>query len=946
MEQSTAASPWLLLLCLAVAATGGALQARAQPDVNGFISIDCGLAGKTRSYVDDTTKLLYTSDTDFIGNVGSTHNISAQYMVRPTHLSRRYHSVRSFPDGVRNCYTLRSLVPGGKYLLRASFMYGDYDGLGSLPIFDLHVGVNYWQTVNISEPDLEVTAEAVVFVPDEFVHVCLLNTGAGTPFISDLELRPLKKKFYPQANLTKGLVLEHRLNLAPPDTSIVRYPVDPHDRVWLPKSDAKMWSSISTTETVQSDGDVFEVPSMVMQTAVTPLNAAMNLEIIWSPNPQPQNQSLGYLIIMHFSELQLLPSNAERQFYISINDMQLPEPVSPHYLGTGFVSNGNARYRDNKYNISMYATANSTLPPVISAVEFFSVISATNIATDSQDVSAIMAIKANYEVQKNWMGDPCVPKTMVWERLTCSYTSDNSPRIISINLSSSGLNGDISSSFTNFKAVQYLDLSNNNLTGSIPGALSQLTSLTILDLSGNHLNGSISPELLKRTQDGSLNLRHGNNPDICTDGNSCQPTKTKNKLAIYGVVLIAVIVVLVLVAVALFFFLRQRNPESMNNSVKSHKEMKNDGHRTEKDGYGNSPLGLETRQFTYIELERITNNFRRVLGKGGFGNVYEGSLEDGTQVAVKIRSKSSNQGDKEFLTEVQILTLIHHKNLVSMIGYCKDGEHMALVYEFMSEGTLEEHISGKGNNAVCLPWRQRLRIAVESAQGLEYLHKGCNPPLVHRDVKATNILLNAKLEAKIADFGLSKAFHHNDDTHVSTNRIVGTPGYVDPDYQTTWRATSKSDVYSFGIVLLVLVTGKPPILRTPHTISIIEWVQQRLAQGNIEGVVDVRIHGDHDINSMWKAAVIALKCTTEALAERPTMTDVVAQLQECLNLEEELADGGSDSGIYNGTNSDDINWTDDAYSTNKSTNSSQRAALEKEHNFGRVPTMDTGPAVR
>ncbi|XP_044359103.1 putative leucine-rich repeat receptor-like protein kinase At2g19210 [Triticum aestivum] len=220
--QSTAASPWLLLLCLAVAASGGALQARAQTDVNGFISIDRGLAGKTTSYVDDTTKLLYTSDTDFIGNVGSTHNISTQYMVRPTQLSRRYHSARSFPDGVRNCYTLRSLVPGGKYLLRASFMYGDYDGLGSLPIFDLHVGVNYWQTVNISKPDLEVTAEAVVFVPDEFVHVCLLNTDAGTPFISDLELRPLKKKFYPQANLTQGLVLEHRLNLAPPDTNIVR----------------------------------------------------------------------------------------------------------------------------------------------------------------------------------------------------------------------------------------------------------------------------------------------------------------------------------------------------------------------------------------------------------------------------------------------------------------------------------------------------------------------------------------------------------------------------------------------------------------------------------------------------------------------------------------------------------------------------------------------------
>lgn len=136
---------------------------------------------------------------------------------------------------------------------------------------------------------------------------------------------------------------------------------------------------------VQSDDDNFEVPSVVMQTAVTPLNASMNLEIFLTPNPQPQNPSPGYFVIMHFSELQFLPSNDKRQFYISINSMQLPEPVSLYYLGTGSVSNEKVPYRHNKYNISMYATANSTLPPVISAIEFFSVISTTSIATDSQD---------------------------------------------------------------------------------------------------------------------------------------------------------------------------------------------------------------------------------------------------------------------------------------------------------------------------------------------------------------------------------------------------------------------------------------------------------------------------------------------------------------------------------------------------------------------------------
>lgn len=172
--------------------------------------------------MDDGTKLSYVSDAGFIdAAAGANHNISGQY-IRPQ-LSRRYHDVRSFPDGARNCYTLRSLVSGRKYLVRASFLYGDYDGLGRPPVFDLHLGVNYWRTVNVSTPGFEVTAEAIVVVPDDFVQVCLINTGAGTPFVSALELRPLKMKFYPEANLTQGLLVEHRLNLGPGDgTNVIR----------------------------------------------------------------------------------------------------------------------------------------------------------------------------------------------------------------------------------------------------------------------------------------------------------------------------------------------------------------------------------------------------------------------------------------------------------------------------------------------------------------------------------------------------------------------------------------------------------------------------------------------------------------------------------------------------------------------------------------------------
>jgi hypothetical protein len=175
--------------------------------VAGFISIDCGLPA-TASFVDKTTKLSYVSDAAFI-DAGSIHNISSEYIYAKT---RYLNHLRSFPDDVRNCYTLRSLVAGLKYLIRASFVYGNYDGLGRLPVFDLYIGVNFWAMVNMTSPGGWLVQEATVVVPDDFVQVCLVNTGSGTPFISALDLRPLKSSLYPQANATQGQNLIGRLN--------------------------------------------------------------------------------------------------------------------------------------------------------------------------------------------------------------------------------------------------------------------------------------------------------------------------------------------------------------------------------------------------------------------------------------------------------------------------------------------------------------------------------------------------------------------------------------------------------------------------------------------------------------------------------------------------------------------------------------------------------------
>uniref|UniRef100_A0ACD5TF22 Uncharacterized protein n=1 Tax=Avena sativa TaxID=4498 RepID=A0ACD5TF22_AVESA len=546
------------------------------------------------------------------------------------------------------------------------------------------------------------------------------------------------------------------------------------------------------------------------------------------------------------------------------------------------------------YNMSINATANSTLPPIINALEMYSVIPTTNLGTDSNDVFAIMAIKAKYQAHKNWMGDPCGPDAiMVWDNLNCSYTISSPPRIRIIDLSSGGLNGDISSSFANLTALQFL---------------------------------------------------YENNPELCTNSNSCQLTKRKSNMAMY--IAIPTVVMVAIAAVALLLcFIRRRKQGSMNNSVKPQNEMIT-SYTSGNDTCGENSLRLENRRFTYEELKMITNNFQKVLGQGGFGKVYKGFLEDGSQVAVKLRSHSSIQGVSEFLTEAKILTRIHHKNLVSMIGYCKDGEYMALVYEYMSEGTLQEHIEGSKYHGGCLPWKQRLRIALESAQGIEYLHKGCNPPLIHRDVKATNILLNTRMEARIADFGLSKAYNGGNG-HVSTEKVVGTPGYVDPEYHATMQLTAKSDVYSFGVVLLELVTGKPAILREATPISIIQWARQRMVHGNIESVVDARMHGIYDVNSVWKVVEIALKCSAYASRQRPTMNNVVLQLQECIELEEGPVVEEANGGFYTGNSSDNPNFSYDAYVTDGSTNMNQnKTAFQMGHNVKKMATIPSGPAVR
>jgi serine/threonine protein kinase len=305
-----------------------------------------------------------------------------------------------------------------------------------------------------------------------------------------------------------------------------------------------------------------------------------------------------------------------------------------------------------------------------------------------------------------------------------------------------------------------------------------------------------------------------------------------------------------------------------------------------------SEILTKKRRFTYSEVEAVTNKFERVIGEGGFGIVYHGHLNDTEQVAVKLLSHSSTQGYKQFKAEVELLLRVHHTNLVNLVGYCNEEDHLALVYEYAANGDLKQHLSGESSSAA-LNWASRLGIATETAQGLEYLHIGCEPPMIHRDVKTTNILLDEHFHAKLADFGLSRSFQVGVESHVSTN-VAGTPGYLDPEYYRTNWLTEKSDVYSMGIVLLEIITNQPVIQQVREKPHIAEWVGLMLTKGDIKSIMDPKLNGEYDSSSVWKALELAMSCVNPSSGGRPTMSQVISELKECLIYENSRKEGRSE----------------------------------------------------
>ncbi|XP_048492153.1 probable receptor-like protein kinase At1g49730 isoform X3 [Beta vulgaris subsp. vulgaris] len=320
---------------------------------------------------------------------------------------------------------------------------------------------------------------------------------------------------------------------------------------------------------------------------------------------------------------------------------------------------------------------------------------------------------------------------------------------------------------------------------------------------------------------------------------------------------------------------KSRELDDSENGFKTYRAPSGRSGRRTQDGPGASSM---FREFNYKDTRKATNNFSTIIGQGGFGTVYKAEFSDGVIVAVKQMNKVSEQAEDEFCREIELLARLHHRHLVALRGFCIQKEERFLMYEYMKNGSLKDHLHTAPDKAP-LCWQTRIQIAIDVANALEYLHFYCDPPLCHRDIKSSNILLDENFVAKLADFGLAYAAKDGSICFEPINTEVrGTPGYMDPEYVVTRELTEKSDVYSYGVVLLELVTGRRAI---QDNRNLVEWAQVFLSsETKLSQLMDPKIGEFFDYDQLQTVVTVIKWCTHPEARGRPSIKQVLRLLYE------------------------------------------------------------------
>ncbi|KAL8150767.1 hypothetical protein V2J09_020575 [Rumex salicifolius] len=562
----------------------------------------------------------------------------------------------------------------------------------------------------------------------------------------------------------------------------------------------------------------------------------------------------------------------------------------------------------------------------VNAIEVYEIIDVPP-ETSSTTVSALQVIQQYTGLDLGWQDDPCSPKP--WNHVLCEGSL-----VRSLDLHNTSLEGELENlgsllhleklnlSFNNLTSfgydldnlinLQVLDLQNNSLEGTVPQSLGDLKDIHLLNLENNKLKGPLPQSLNKE----SLVVRGKGNLCLLFSTSSCDRIPDHGPIEEPKVAIINtrknsghqhIALILAAIAGVLFFVALTFMLVFLYTMIKTNENR----YATSRTFFDTRNWNLSARIFSYKEIKAATDNFKKVIGRGSFGPVYFGKLADGKTVAVKVRSDRTQLGADSFINEVCLLSKFRHQNLVSLEGFCQEAKHQILIYEYLPGGSLADNLYGTNSKKFTLSWVRRLKIAVDAAKGLEYLHNGTEPRIIHRDVKCSNILLDNQMNAKVCDFGLCKQLAGANATHVTTV-VKGTAGYLDPEsvqsklsfyshanyvhklhisltacrYYTTQQLTEKSDVYSFGVVLLELICGREPLTHSgaPDTFNLVLWARPFLKGGTFE-IVDESIKGRFDKESIKIAAFLASRCIERDASLRPTFAEVLDELKQAYSIQ-------------------------------------------------------------